>query len=356
VSAAAAANPRPSRLRLVAAFGAVYLLWGSTYIAIRFALETLPPFWMAASRFLLAGTLLYLFARRRGAAAPEPRHWRSALVVGGLLLLGGNGGVVWAEQRVPSGLAALLVATVPLWMVTLDGVGRGWRRPPGQVLVGVGMGLAGVALLVGPARFAGGGGVDPLGAAVLLLASLSWTAGSLYSRRAPLPASPLLGTAMEMLGGGACLVVAGLVAGEWSRLDLAAASPRSLLAVAYLVVFGSLVGFTAYVWLLRVSTPPLVATYAYVNPVVAVFLGWAFANEPVTVRTLVAAGVIVGAVMLITTYRARPQAARVEVEGPAPKALSAAGGLRAERAPSPVLAAASEEGEAAEEDVAVVAS
>ncbi|HEV8631542.1 MAG TPA: drug/metabolite exporter YedA [Thermoanaerobaculia bacterium] len=302
------AAARRSRLKVAAAFAAVYVLWGSTYLAIRFALETLPPFWMASSRFLIAGSLLYVWARRRGAAPPQRLHWRSALIVGGLLLLGGNGGVVWAEQRVPSGLAALLVATVPLWMVMLDGAGRGWRRPATQVLLGVALGLAGVALLVGPGRFAGGRGVDPLGAVVLIAASLSWTAGSLYSRRAPLPASPLLGTAMQMLGGGACLAVAGLVAGEWHRLDLAAASQRSLLAVAYLVVFGSLVGFTAYAWLLRVSTPPLVATYAYVNPVVAVLLGWAFAGEPVTARTLVAAAVIVGAVMLITTHRARPRA------------------------------------------------
>jgi drug/metabolite transporter (DMT)-like permease len=306
------APDRPRRWQLVSAFAAVYLVWGSTYLAIKIAIESLPPFWMAASRFLIAGALLYVWARRRGEARPTRVHWRSALIVGGLLLMGGNGGVVYAEQRVPSGLAALLVATAPLWMVMLDGAGRGWRRPPVQVLLGVGLGLAGVALLVGPGRFAGGHGIDPLGAGVLLFAELCWAAGSLYSRRAPLPASPLLGTAMEMLAGGACLLVAGLLAGEWQRLDLAAATPRSLLAVAYLVVFGSLVAFTAYVWLLRVSTPALVATHAYVNPVVAVFLGWAFAAEPVTGRTMLAAAVIVGAVMLIVTYRAGPQPVAVE--------------------------------------------
>lgn len=314
MSAAIAAANRPSRLQVASAFAAVYILWGSTYLAIKFALESLPPFWMASSRFLIAGALLYVWACRRGEPKPTRIHWRSAVVVGGLLLLGGNGGVVFAEQRVPSGLAALLVATVPLWMVMLDGAGRGWRRPPIQVLLGIGLGLAGVALLVGPGRFAGGHGVDPLGAAALLFGALCWATGSLYSRRAPLPPSPLLGTAMEMLGGGACLAVAGLLSGEWHRLDLAAASPRSLLAVAYLVIFGSLVGFTAYVWLLKVSTPPLVATYAYVNPVVAVFLGWAFAGEPVTARTLLAAAVIVGAVVLITTHRAKPQPVKVEVK------------------------------------------
>jgi drug/metabolite transporter (DMT)-like permease len=300
---------RPSRLRIAAAFAAVYVIWGSTYLAIHFAIQTLPPFWMAATRFLLAGVVLYVWARLRGAARPTAVHWRSAAIVGGLLLLGGNGGVVWAQQHVPTGLTALLVATVPVWMVLLDGVGRGWRRPATQVLLGIGLGLAGVALLVGPGRFAGGEAIDPRGALVLVLASLCWATGSLYSRRAPLPASPLLGIAMEMVAGGALLALAGALAGESGRLDLAAASPRSLLAVAYLVVFGSLVGFTAYIWLLRVTRPALVATYAYVNPVVAVLLGWAFAGEPLTGRTLLAAAIIVGGVVLITTHRAAPREA-----------------------------------------------
>ena len=306
-----------ARWKVVAAFAALYVLWGSTYLAIRFAIETLPPFWMAAARFLTAGTILYAVMRWRGTPVPKPAHWRSAFVVGLLLLLGGNGGVVWAEQRVPSGIAALLVATVPLWMVLLDGAGRGWRLPHPQLLLGIGVGLAGVALLVGPGQTAGGGGVDTTGALVLLVASLSWTAGSLYSRKAELPPSPFLGSAMQMLGGGAGLVVAGLLAGEASRLDLAAASGRSLAALLFLVVFGSLVGFTAYIWLLRVTTPALVSTYAYVNPVVAVLLGWAFAGEPVTARTLLAAAVIVGAVALITTYRARPAAASAPAAPPA---------------------------------------
>ena len=305
-----------ARWKVIAAFAALYVLWGSTYLAIRFAIETLPPFWMAAARFLTAGSLLYAFMRWRGAPAPKLVHGRSAFVVGLLLLLGGNGGVVWAEQRVHSGIAALLVASVPLWMVLLDGAGRGWKRPPSQLLLGVGVGLLGVGLLIGPGRFAGGHGVDPVGAAVLIAASLSWTAGSLYSRKAELPASPFLGSAMQMLGGGAGLVVAGLLAGEAGRLDLAAASGRSFAALGYLVVFGSLVGFTAYVWLLRVTTPALVSTYAYVNPVVAVLLGWAFAGEPVTARTLLAAAVIVGAVALITTYRARPAAVATAPEPP----------------------------------------
>lgn len=283
----------------------MYVLWGSTYLAIRFAIQTLPPFMMAAARFLIAGGLLYAWTRWRGAPRPTLPQWRGATVVGGLLLMCGNGAVVWSEQRVPTGLAALLVATVPLWMVLLDGAGRGWRRPPTQVLLGVGFGLTGVALLVGPGHFAGSDGIDPIGAAALLVGSAFWASGSLYSRRATLPESRLLGTAMQMIGGGCCLLVLGTLLGEWSQLDLAHASARSLLALGYLVVFGSLVGFTAYIWLLRVSTPALVSTYAYVNPVVAVLLGWAFAGEPITARTLLAAAVIVAAVMLITTHRPR---------------------------------------------------
>jgi drug/metabolite transporter (DMT)-like permease len=314
---------RATRARVLLAFAAVYLIWGSTYLAIRFAIETLPPFLMAGSRFLAAGTVLYAWARWRGAAAPSRRHWRSAAIVGGLLLLGGNGAVVWSEQRVASGLAALLVCTVPLWMVVLPGFRPGGTRPPATVLGGVALGLAGVALLVGPGRLAGAEGVDPLGALALIAGSFLWSMGSLYARRAPLPAAPLLGTAMEMLCGGALLLVAGLLTGEVARLDPAAVSPRSALALLYLTVFGSLVAFSAYVFLLRATTPARVSTYAFVNPVVAVVLGWAFAGEPVTSRTLLAAAVIVSGVMLITLRRERPA---VEAQPPRPLPVAAPAG------------------------------
>ncbi len=313
-----------TRLQVGAAFAAIYVVWGSTYLAIRFAIETLPPFLMAGVRFLAAGAILYTWTRLRGTPAPAARHWRSAAIVGGLLLLGGNGGVVWSEQRVASGLAALLVATVPLWVVGFEALGlggavAGHRLPAPRVLVGVGLGLLGVALLVGPGRIAGGPGADPLGAGVLVLASMSWAAGSLYSRRAALPASPFLATAMEMLAGGALLTLAGIATGEVGRLDLAAASARSLAAFGYLVGMGSLVGFTAYIWLLRVERPARVATYAYVNPVVAMLLGWALADEPLSARTLLAAAVIVAAVVAITTARARlPESRETAVAGVAP--------------------------------------
>ncbi|MBX6330421.1 MAG: drug/metabolite exporter YedA [Gemmatimonadaceae bacterium] len=285
---------------IVAAFAAVYVIWGSTYLAIRFAIETLPPLLMAGIRFVIAGAMLYAWMRVRGARRPTRSEWLGATVVGALLLLGGNGLVVWSEQRVPSGMTALLVATVPLWMVLMTWLRPNGTRPTAMVATGVALGLAGLAILVQPSTIMGGGAIDPLGALVLLIASLSWAAGSLYSRQATMPPSPLLATAMEMLAGGALLILAGALTGEWSQLSLGAVSTRSVVALTYLVLFGSLVGFTAYVWLLRVANPTHVSTYAYVNPVIAVFLGWALADEPITPRTLVAAAIIVAAVGLIT--------------------------------------------------------
>ncbi len=291
----------PSPLSVVAAFAAVYLIWGSTYLAIRWAIDTIPPFLMAGTRFVIAGAALYVWVRLRGTPRPAPYYWVPTAMVGGFLLLGGNGGVVWAEQLVPSGLTALLIATVPLWMVLLDWI-RGGTRPRAGVAIGLAAGFAGIALLVSPAEIAGGEHINPLGATVLVLASLSWAIGSLYSRKAKVPDSPFLATAMEMLAGGALLLLAGSVTGEWTRLEFSEVSARSMLSFVYLIIFGSLVGFTAYIWLLRVSTPARVSTYAYVNPVVAVILGAALAGEPITARALLAAVIILSAVVLITTY------------------------------------------------------
>jgi drug/metabolite transporter (DMT)-like permease len=290
---------------LVAAFAAVYIIWGSTYLAIRFAIETLPPLLMAGVRFLIAGGALYLWVRWRGTGRPEPRHWLGATVVGGLLLLGGNGGVVWAEQTVPSGLAALMVATVPLWMVLIDWWRPGGTQPARIVLLGVMIGLVGMVLLV-DLEETRSGAVHGVGALVLILASLSWATGSLYSRRANLPRSPFLATAMEMVMGGVLLTAAGLARGELGSFDPARVSGRSVAAVVYLIIFGSIIAFTAYVWLLRVVPPAKAGTYAYVNPVVAVALGWALAGEAVTWRTVIAAAIIILAVVLITSHRSRP--------------------------------------------------
>ena len=295
---------RAMRARLVAAFAAVYLVWGSTYLAIRFAIETLPPLLMAGARYVIAGAILLLWARlRQGSASPTRRDWITGLVAGALLLLGGNGAVVWAEQRVPSGIAALIVAVVPLWMVLLDWVRPGGRRPTAPVFAGLAMGLLGLGLLMGPDALRGQGQIDTAGAIVLLLGSLSWAAGSVYTQRAPRPSSANNGSGAQMLAGGLCLLALALMRGEGSQLDLSTVSQRSLLAFAYLVTFGSLIGFTAYVYLLAHTTAAKAATYAYVNPVVAVLLGWAFAQEPITSRTLVAAAVILAGVAIITVAR-----------------------------------------------------
>ena len=313
-----------SRTELTVAFAAVYVLWGSTYLAIRFGVETIPPFVLAGLRHLTAGLILYALVRRRGAPRPSAKHWRSAAVIGGLLLLGGNGLVTWAEQRVPSGLAALIVASVPIWMTVLDAA-QHRQRPHGVVVLGLALGLGGIAFLVAPGQFAGGTHIDPRGAAALLTAALFWAIGSLYSRRAALPSSTFLATAMEMIAGGVLLMATAAATGEWGAFSPAAVSTRSLLSLGYLIVAGSLLGFTAYVFLLGATTPARVSTYAYVNPIVAVLLGWLLAGETVTPRTFVAATVIVAAVALIIRHGARRTVAPAE-ESVAP--LVAQGGRR----------------------------
>jgi drug/metabolite transporter (DMT)-like permease len=293
---------RASTLQVAVALGAVYLIWGSTYLAIRFAIETIPPFLMAAVRYLTAGALVYGWSRFRGAPRPCLAHWRSAAIIGALLLLVGNGGVVWSEQRVSSGLVALLVSTEPLWIVLLVWLRDRGQRPGGRVIAGLLLGFTGLVLLVRPSS---SGGLDPLAVAAMLVASLSWAWGSLYSQRAKLPSSPLLSTSMQMLCGGALLMLAGLLSGEPAHFALRQVSTRSLLALAYLVVFGAIIAFTAYVWLLRTASLVLVSTYAYVNPVVAVLLGWALAGEPLTRGTLIAAAVILTGVALISSAQGK---------------------------------------------------
>jgi drug/metabolite transporter (DMT)-like permease len=302
------------RARLIAAFAAVYVIWGSTYLAIRFAVQTLPPLLMASARFVGAGLIVLAWGRLRDRAAwPTRVEWRVGLISGALLLLGGNGGVSWAEQRVPSGIAALLVAVVPVFMVLLEWLRPGGSRPRAAVFAGVGLGLAGLALLIGPDALRGGGRTNALGALVLVLASLSWAAGSLYTKVSPKPTSGTMATGAQMLAGGLALLVAAIVAGEPARLDLAHASSRSIFAFVYLLTFGSLIGFTAYVYLLAHTTAAKASTYAYVNPVVAVLLGWAVGHEAVTSRTVIAAAVILAGVAIITVTRdAAPAVSRAD--------------------------------------------
>lgn len=293
----------PPLAAVLAAFVALYIVWGSTYLGIRFAIETLPPFTMAGLRFLSAGAILYVWSRARGASAPTAPQWKTAAIVGGLLLLGGNGGVTWAEQWIPSGVAALLIASVPMWMVLLDAVRPGGVRPGGAVIAGLAIGLVGIVVLVGPADL-GGTEIDTVGALVVVAAALSWAIGSIYQRGAPKAESTFLNVGMQMLAGGAGLLALGVSVGE--RLDPSAVSLKSALALAYLVFFGAIVGYSSYVWLLKVSTAAKASTYAYVNPIVAVILGWALADEPLGPRVLVASAAVVVAVALITTARPAP--------------------------------------------------
>jgi drug/metabolite transporter (DMT)-like permease len=304
------------KLRIWLALITVYIVWGSTYLAIRFAVETMPPFLMAATRFLVAGAILYAWRRASGDPAPTRIEWRSAALVGFFLLVGGNGSVVWAEQRVPSGIAALMVGAAPLWMVLIDAFSpfaalrtSPARRavnakPAWQTYLGVTLGFSGIVVLIGPSILNGTSqGMDPIGIAALLLAAFLWATGSLYSREARLPASPLLGTGMEMLAGGAGLFILGTFSGEWGRLNPASISTTSLLGLGYLILFGSLVGFAAYTWLLRSAPTPLVSTYAYVNPLIAIFIGNLLASEPLTAHILISTAIILGAVALINTPR-----------------------------------------------------
>jgi len=294
-------NPSaPSRALIFAAFAAVYTIWGSTYLAIRFAVEVLPPFLMVGTRFLIAGFILYLWARIGGASRPAFFQWKSAAIVGLLMLVLANGLIAWSEQWIPSGLAALLVATVPFWMVMLDWMRPRGMVPNGRVVLGLIVGFAGVALLFQPWRLTEGGRFNLLGAAMVLVAAFSWATGSLYSLRAKLPSSPILSMGMEMLSGGTIALVVGMLRGELASIEVSAITARSLLALTYLILFGSLVGFNAYMWLLRICSPAWVSTYAFVNPVIAVFLGWALGGEPLTTRTLVAASFIVVSVFFIT--------------------------------------------------------
>jgi drug/metabolite transporter (DMT)-like permease len=286
---------------VLVAFAAVYVVWGSTYLGIQIGIESFPPLLLAGFRHLCAGLILYPILRWKTGIRPTAGHWKAAIVTGFLLLFVGNGGVSWAEQTVPSGVAALLVATVSLWLVILDWLRPGGVRPVFRVIVGILMGFSGLVLLVGPAHLGGSGRVDPGGAGILVIASLGWAIGSLYSKHGGMPSSPMLSVAMQGLGGGVVLILVGLFMGEFRGLHFAAITMRSWLALAYLIVFGSGIGFTAYIYILQKSTAARVGTYAFVNPVVALFLGWLIAGEAISLRTVLAAGVILTAVSLVIT-------------------------------------------------------
>jgi drug/metabolite transporter (DMT)-like permease len=286
-------------------------------LAIRIGVESVPPLMLAGFRHFTAGLLLYPVVRWKTSVRPTRAHWQAAIVTGFLLLFLGNGGVSWAEQTVPSGITALLVATVSLWLVIVDWLRPGGHRPVPKVVLGLVLGFAGMALLVGPAHLGGSSRVDPRGAAVLVMASLSWACGSLYSKHGGMPSSAMLGVAMQSFAGGVVLLVVGGLTGEFRHFHFAAVSSRSWVALAYLIVFGSGIGLSAYIYILQKSTAARVATYALVNPVVALFLGWLIARETISLRTVVAAVVILTAVVLVITAPHRAPA-RTPEPVPAP--------------------------------------
>lgn len=291
---------------LIAAFAAVYVFWGSTYLAIKYTIETLPPFLMAGARFAFAGSILFFWARfTKDYERPTLKHWKTAFIVGTFLLLGGNGGVVLASHYIPSSLTALLVATEPLWIVVLSWIWLGTGRPNWKVGLGLLIGFVGVYLLIaGKAGSAEADGYGQwIGIFAVIAGALSWAAGSIYGLKATTPKSSLLTAGMQMLAGSASLFVVGLLRGEHNTFDPAAVSSNSIFALFYLIVFGSLIGFTAYSWLLKNAQPAMVSTYAYVNPVIAVVLGWSIAGESMTSQMLIGAFVIVASVILITANK-----------------------------------------------------
>ena len=296
---------KPSRTAVVLAFAAIYLIWGSTYLGIRIAVETVPPFLMAGTRFAIAGVAILAYLRLRGAAWPTRAQWRDHSIVGVFLLLGGNGIVSWAEQRTPSGFTALILGASPLIVVILDWVRPGGAAPSAGLAAGVAVGIAGIFLLLGPGAIPAGYRPPAADVVALFLASTSWWVGSFYSKHSKSGAPLLMAAAIQMLSGSASMLLTGLLLGEGSRFHPGSVSPQSLAAFAYLVVVGSIVAYPTYVWLLEHCTPAKVSTYAYVNPVVAMFLGWAVLGEPINLRILLAAAVIIGAVAIITIGRTR---------------------------------------------------
>jgi len=291
------------RAQVLAAFLLIYVVWGSNFLAIRYAIETIPPFLLMGVRSTLAGLCLYGWARLRSAPAPTHAHWRAAAIVGAMLFLGCHGLLAWAQGRVPSGTAALGMATLPLWMTLLDWLWAGAPRPSPAVWIGLALGLLGLAALIGPGSW--GGAVDPIGLLVIQVSGFSWALGSVTARRSDLPRSVVLSTGMQLIAGGCTLMAVALVLGEVTTFDIRTVSWRSLGGFTYMVVGASILAFTAYVWLLRVSTPSRVGSYAFVNPLVAVLLGAAVGGEALTARTAVAAALILAAVAAILTGRRR---------------------------------------------------
>lgn len=292
------------RLRAyILAFTTIYLVWGSTYLAIRVAVETMPPFAMAAVRFALAGALLFTFLRLRGVAMPTARQWRDAAISGFFLLLGGNGLVTWAERTVPSGVTALLIGSGPVFVVLVEWLWPGGRRPTLLTFFAMLLGFAGVAWLAAPWETTADHAIDSTGAATIVLACLSWSIGAIFGKRVRDPAPPFMAAACQMLAGSAFLALAAWAHGDFAAWDNSTITPKAWLAFLYLIFAGSLAGYCAFVWLVKHASPARTATFAYVNPVVAVFLGWLILDETILGRTLAASAIIILSVIIVSTAR-----------------------------------------------------
>lgn len=292
---------------------ALYIVWGSTYLGIKVAIETIPPFFHAGIRFLISGIILVVWQKSAGHSIPTRKQWISAAIIGTLLLLGGNGLVAWAEQTIPSGIAALIIGSMPMFLVVFEALRPNGVKPNWQGIIGLLAGFVGIFILVGPSELSGSTSkLNPFGVAALLSACLFWASGSIYSKTADLPKSSLMNTGAQMLMGSISLFLISLLSGELHGWDITAVSARSLYGLSYLIFVGSLVGFVSYGWLLQNAPISLVSTYAYVNPIVAVLLGVWFANEALEPRIWIATAIIIGSVIFINSTRPK---IKYEAEG-----------------------------------------
>lgn len=305
--------------QVLLAFATIYFVWGSSYLGVRYAIASIPPFLMGGTRFMTAGAILMLFTRARGASWPTVTNWRAAAILGALFFLIANGAVIWATQYIPSGTIAIMGATIPMWTVLFDWLVYRSARPGALMLLGVALGLVGVVILISPGNLAGGAPLYAPAAIALLIGPACWGIGSLYARGANLPQSPSMSTGMQLFVGGIFLLLVGIFTGE--QFDPSLVTLESVVAFVYLITFASIAAFSAFVWLLRVSTPARVSTYAFVNPVVAVFLGWLLGSEDLKLRTVIAASIILSGVVMIILYRAQGEIRwrlprRIKIEQP----------------------------------------
>lgn len=290
---------------LLPAFGAIYFIWGSSFVVARIANQTLPPLLMMGTRILLGGLIVYALALRQGVKPPNRRQWLVATVIGILLFLSTNGIVSWSVVHLPSGIVALMMSAIPMWMVVLGWLFADGKRPTLLVIFALALGFGGIAMLFRPEEYAVDSPLAPVAFALLLLSPVTWVVGSLISRRASMPKSPFMSTGMTLTTGGAALVLLSILVGDAAQFDVSTLTWQAVFAWAYLSIAGSVIGFSAYVWLLRVQPPSRVATYAYVNPIVALTLGALLAGEQITLRIVIAAATIITAVAIVTSSQSR---------------------------------------------------